>query len=124
MLRLFRARAWCLVTAILLAAGTTTAGFDELLHATGTAHDAACAPAIDLAHDASSHRVEAPDNAASGDGHCVACHLARTSRLGAQSASYGVHADEPRALVAAPATPFVVSAVLDSLPPRSPPTLA
>ena len=42
MLRVFRTRALCIVTALVLAVGTTTAAFDELLH-TGAAHDVACA---------------------------------------------------------------------------------
>ena len=46
MLRIFRARAWCVVTAAVLALATTTAAFDKALH-TGEAHDADCVPAPD-----------------------------------------------------------------------------
>jgi hypothetical protein len=124
MLRLFRNRAWCLVTAVLLALGTTTAAFDELLHASGRAHDTACVPVLDVAHDASSHRVDATDEGTGGEGHCLACHFARTPRHGAQPATHGHHVDEPRAVKPAVAVASVASAVLDNLPPRSPPQLS
>jgi hypothetical protein len=121
MLGLFRNRAWCLVTAVLLALGTTTAAFDELLHAAGRMHDLACVAAVDVAHDASSHRVSAPEPGHSGEGHCLACHFARTPRLGAQVATHGHHADEPRAIKPPVFVAPVAAAVLDNLPPRSPP---
>jgi mono/diheme cytochrome c family protein len=123
MLRLFRVRAWCWLTALVLAVGTSTAALDELLHA-GTAHDFACAPGVDVAHDASSHRFQARADSGGHDGHCVACHFARASRVGAQSASMGEHADEARAPQSVPTIGSARAAALDSLPPRSPPRLS
>ena len=123
MLRLFRARACCLVTALALAMGTTTAVFGELLHA-GTSHDAGCVATRDAAHDASSHRFKAPADEASSDDHCVGCHFARSPRIGGHALTHGEHVDE-----ACPPRPVAAigsarAAALDSLPPRSPPSLS
>lgn len=123
MLRLFRVRACCLATAVLLAVGTTTAAFEELLHA-GEAHDAACAPALLADHDASSHRVQTPDDTNDGAGHCVACHLARAPRLGTQSASLVGHVDNAAIPRPAPTIGSARAAALAGLPPRSPPPLS
>jgi hypothetical protein len=123
MLRLFRARAWCLITAIALAAGTTTAAFGELLHA-GASHDAGCAPTAASAHDASSHRVTSPADEGSAHDHCVGCHFARSLRIGAQSVIHGEHVDETRSLRPVAAIGSARAAALDSLPPRSPPRLS
>ncbi|MGH9349520.1 MAG: hypothetical protein ACRD26_19900 [Vicinamibacterales bacterium] len=123
MLRLFRVRSWCLVTAVVLAVGTTTAAFDELLHA-GASHDAPCVAPLDVAHDASSHRFQAPSSDASGKGHCVACHLARSPRIGAQPASVvclAVEARAPRPIMTIGAAR---AAALANLPSRSPPPLS
>ena len=123
MLQFFRVRACCLVTALVLAAGTTTTAFDTLLHA-GTAHDVACVPDVDVAHDASSHRVRPPGDAANPDHHCVGCHLARTPRLGPQTTSTGAHVEEASALRPMAAIGSARAAALDNLPPRSPPSVS
>jgi hypothetical protein len=120
MLRLFRARACCLITAVLLAAGTTTAAYDELLHA-WTSHDVACAPVSDVAHDASSHRVKAPGDPAPHDSHCVGCHLARAPRVGAQPASFAAHCEDVPLVRPVATIGSARAAALDNLPPRSPP---
>jgi hypothetical protein len=118
--RLVRSRACCLVTALLLAVGTVGAAVDELVHG-GGAHDAACVPVGDLAHDASGHAVEtAPDTADRHD-HCVGCHLARAPRVGAQRFSYAAHCGESAAPRPVPAIGSARAAALDNLPPRSPP---
>jgi hypothetical protein len=123
MLRLFRARGCCLLTALALAVGTTTAAFGELLHA-GPSHDVACAPAAGEAHDASSHRFKAPADEGSADEHCVGCHFARSPRIGAQSLSHSGHVDEACSLRPVAAIGSARAASLDSLPPRSPPSLS
>lgn len=120
MLRVFRARAWCVVTAAILAIATTTAAFDKALH-TGATHDVDCVQVVDVAHDGASHRVSATSDSTATDSHCIACHVARAPRLGAQSAStvgdvddLGMH--RPIASIGA-----VRPAALASLPARSPP---
>jgi hypothetical protein len=123
MLRLFRARACCLVTALALAVGTTTAALDELLHA-GTSHDAACVATIDGPHDASSHRFKAPADEGNSDGHCVGCHFARSPRIGGHSLTHIGHVDESCSLPPVAAIGSARAASLDSLPPRSPPSLS
>jgi hypothetical protein len=120
MLRLFRARATCVVTAVILTVGTTTAAFDKLLHA-GATHDVECVPGLDFAHDGSSHRFVAAQDSAGADSHCIACHVMRAPRLGAQSASAIGDADEadahrPIASIGAARPP-----ALANLPARSPP---
>ena len=123
MLRLFRARACCLVTALALAVGTSTAALGELLHA-GTSHDAGCVSLVDPSHDASSHRFKAPADERSADHHCVGCHFARAPRIGAQSVTHGEQVDEPCSLPPVAAIGSARAAALDSLPPRSPPSLS
>lgn len=123
MLRLFRARVCCFVTALALAVGTTTAALGELLHA-GTSHDAPCVGTIDAAHDASSHRFKAPADEGSSDDHCVGCHFARSPRIGGHSLTHGAHVDETCALPPLPAIGSARAAALDNLPPRSPPSLS
>ncbi|MGH8187225.1 MAG: hypothetical protein ACREUC_11730, partial [Steroidobacteraceae bacterium] len=93
MLRLFRTRAWCVVTAAVLAVGTTTAAFDKVLHAGGT-HDVDCVPGLDVAHDGASHRFSATTDSTGADSHCLACHVARAPRLGAQTASAAGDVDD------------------------------
>lgn len=122
MLAFFRVRMWCLVTAVVLAVGTTTAAFEELRH-TGTPHDAACARAVGASHDASKHRVEpAPASGDAQSDHCVACHLARAPRLGAQAASTGAHVQEGVAHRPIASIGAARPTALASLPSRSPPT--
>ena len=120
MMRLFRARACCLITAVLLTVGTTTAAYDELLHGGGS-HDVACAPASDVAHDAANHRVKAPADPAAHDTHCVGCHFARTPRVGAQPASYAPHSEDVAAVRPIEVIGSARAAALDNLPPRAPP---
>ena len=120
MLRLLRVRACCLIAALLVAAGTTSTAFDELLHA-GASHDIACVPVGDVGHDPSSHRVAAPEDDAAAHEHCVGCHLARAPRLGTQSVSYAGHIDETSSARPIAAIGSARAAALDSLPPRSPP---
>jgi hypothetical protein len=117
--RLFRARACGLITAVLLAAGTTSAALDQFLH--GTASHDACASLDDLGHDASTHRFDAPEGGPSPDGHCVGCHLARAPRAGAQAVSILGHAGETATLRPIAAIGSARAAALDGLPPRSPP---
>ena len=121
MLRLFRARACCLVTVIALASGTMAAACGELLHA-GRSHDAACVPGA--AHDASSHRYRAPADEGNTHDHCVGCHFARSPRIGAQSITHGGHRDEASPLRPVAALGSARAAALDNLPPRSPPSLS
>jgi hypothetical protein len=123
MLRLFRARVCCLVTALALAAGTTTAAFGELLHAS-TSHDAGCAPTGDAAHDASSHRFKAPADEGSSHDHCVGCHFARSLRIGAHPPIHGGHVDDACSLRPVAAIGSARAASLDNLPPRSPPSFS
>lgn len=120
MVRLFRARVFCLLTAGVLAFGTMTAALGELLHA-GTSHDLACSPAAELGHDAASHRFDAPDEPGAAGHHCLGCHLARWSRLGAQTTSYVGHVESGVSRRPAAAIGSARAAALDSLPPRSPP---
>jgi hypothetical protein len=92
MLRRFRARAWCLVMALCLAAGTTAASFDALLH-NDAGHDAACVPAIAVAHDASAHQVQdAGSNSDHSGSHCLACHWARSFRTDGVVVQFAAHA--------------------------------
>ena len=119
MLRLFRMRAWCLVAALLPVVGTTTAAFDELLHA-GASHDVACVSGS-APHDASSHRFKAPGGEAAADDHCVGCHLARAPRVGAQAATHAAHVAEASTPRPIAAIGSARAAALDSLPPRAPP---
>ena len=123
MLRLFRARAWCLITAIILAIGTTSTAFDELLHA-GTEHDIACLPVVDVAHDAANHRVNAPGDDGAADDHCVACHFARSPRAGPQPVGTSSHVRQTSPVRPITAIGSARAAALDNLPPRSPPRLA
>jgi hypothetical protein len=123
MLRLFRARACCALTAVVLAVATTTVALEELLHA-GSAHDVGCLAAADVGHDPSSHRFQAPTDERDSDTHCVACHLARAPRVGATVASAVGRADEGRAPRPIPAIGSARAAALASLPPRSPPRLS
>ena len=120
MLRLFRARISCLITAILLAAGTTTASFDEFLHA-GDSHDEACAPAGDFRHDASKHRIGAAKSSKDGSQHCVACHFARAPRLGAQSPLVAARSTEVRLQRPLRSIDGATSPHLSNLSGRSPP---
>lgn len=120
MLRLLRARACCLITALLLAAGTMGAALGELLH-DGAAHDVACVSVGDVPHDASSHRYRADTGPGGHHEHCVGCHLARAPRIGTHSVGVTGHADEGAALRPLAAIGSARSAALDSLPPRSPP---
>jgi hypothetical protein len=122
MVRRFRARLSCLLTAAVLALGTTATSLGELLHAAAP-HDLACAPAVDVAHDAASHRVEAPNASDAATHHCVACHLARAPRLGAQAATYVARVETGRTHRPAAAIGSARAASLDLLPPRSPPRL-
>jgi hypothetical protein len=122
MLRLFRARACCLLTTVILAVGTTATGMSELLHA-GTLHDPACVPSLDVVHDASTHRFRAAADEGGAEHHCIACHLARAPRLGSQSASGIVHVEAARPVRPIAAIGFVRAATLDNLPSRSPPRL-
>jgi hypothetical protein len=120
MLRLFRARGWCVVTAAILAVGSTTAAFDKVLHAGGT-HDVDCVTAPVVAHDGSSHRFASAADNAGADSHCIACHVARAPRLSAQPASAVGDVDDvgthhPIASIGAVRPP-----ALASLPARSPP---
>jgi len=125
MLRLFRGRALCIVTALVLAVGTTTAAFDKILHAGTSSHDVACAlPGFDAAHDGSSHRFTASADTSNGEGHCVACHIARAPRLSAQGVSVAGRGDEsdmdrPILSIGSARPP-----ALAGLPARSPPRLS
>jgi len=125
MLRFFRVRAWCLVTAVFLAAGTASASLDALLHV-GAAHDDACSPTVAGPHDASAHRIIAgsasdPDGAAS---HCLACHWARSFRIFTASTPAAPDLDARGTFGrAAPLDP-IVAPVLSHLAPRSPPHVA
>lgn len=123
MLRRLRARALRLLTAVALAAATTTVALEELVHA-GRAHDVACIAPADVRHDPSSHRFQAPADGREGDTHCVACHIARAPRVGAKVASALCHVGEGRAPRPIPAIGSARAAALASLPPRSPPSLA
>jgi hypothetical protein len=123
MLRLFRARACCLVATVVLSAGTISAAFDELVHV-GTSHDVACVSLGNVAHDASSHRFKASPDEANPDEHCVGCHLARAPRVGAQAPSYAGHGGEATSPRPIAAIGSARAAALDSLPPRSPPRLS
>jgi len=123
MLRLFRARAWCLITAVVLAIGTTSTAFQELLHA-GTPHDIACLPVVDVAHDAANHRVSARGDDVAAADHCVACHFARSPRLGPQWVAASGHIRETVPARPTAAIGSARAAALDNLPPRSPPRLA
>jgi hypothetical protein len=123
MLRLFRARVSCLLTAILLAASTTTASLDEFLHG-GDSHDPACATTAGFGHDASNHRIGAPQAAEDAPQHCVACHLARAPRLGAQSALVAAQTTESFVLRLHDSVDSASSAELSRVPGRSPPSLA
>jgi hypothetical protein len=122
MVRRFRARAWCLLTVAVLALGTTATSLGEALHAAAP-HDLACTPASDPAHDPSSHQVRAPLDADGASHHCVACHLARSPRTGAQQATHAARRETGIPLRPAAAIGSALSAALDLLPPRSPPRL-
>jgi hypothetical protein len=122
MVRRFRARLSCLLTAAVLTLGTTATSLGELLHAAAP-HDLACAPAVDVAHDAASHQVATPDTADPASHHCVACHLARSPRLGAQATSHVARAEAGRLHPPAAVIGSACAASLDLLPPRSPPRL-
>ncbi len=123
MLRLFRVRLWCLVTALFLGAGTSTATISELLHA-GTPHDADCASPLDIAHDASSHRVRSTTDAAGGVGHCFACHWARSFRIGTDPVSVTVRLDDAGDHALISSIGAVLAPPLLQLPARSPPRVA
>jgi hypothetical protein len=123
MLRLFRTRAWCVVTALVLAAGTTTTALDGLLH-TRAPHDAACVTTVEAPHDATSHRVAAVDAQGAHTGHCVACHLARTPRLNQHATSVAVLTDEAAGPRPTPSIGSIRASELARLPARSPPGLA
>lgn len=122
MVRLFRARAFCLIAAVLLTAGAATATSEELLHG-GRAHDVACASA-EATHDASSHRYDGPAEERGGDHHCVGCHFARSLRIGASVASVVAHEHERRLPRPIAAIGSVRSAALERIPSRSPPRLS
>lgn len=124
MLGVFRARACCLVTAVVLAASTATVTVGELLHA-GTAHDADCRPAAEPSHDAGSHRYEAvPTATPEADDHCLACHLARAPRVGAESAAPGVPGAEAVTRRLSDSADAALGPAVLVLQPRSPPGLA
>lgn len=123
MLRLFRVRACCLVTALFLAAGTTVASFDELLHA-GASHDAGCNSA-DVLHDAANHHVQAtPGSASHAPLHCVACHWARAPHLRGQAGLTAARADEFGFQPLIRSIGIALPAQISGISGRSPPRLA
>jgi hypothetical protein len=122
MLRLFRVRACCLVTALALAAGTAGASLDLLLHA-DAAHADACVP-MNVGHDASAHRIQAAGSSDTHATHCVACHWARSLRLRAESAAPAHRPDESGPRRVAQTIGVVSAPALAHLPPRSPPQFA
>jgi len=124
MLRLFRARVWCLATALALTLGTTTASFEALLHVDG-AHDDACAATFAGPHDASAHRIRAasPDHDGAAT-HCLACHWARSFRFFTASVPAPPNVDEPGTPRLASNFAPTVAPALANLAPRSPPAVA
>lgn len=122
MMRLFRVRACCLVTALVLAVGTAGASMAALLHEGGS-HDPGCAPRADAPHHAGAHpflgpSADAPDANAE---HCVACHWARAFRLGTHSEPVAAPvpaAGAPQAPANADEWP---APALASVPARAPP---
>jgi len=123
MLRIFRARVCCLVTSLVLAIGTTTASLDQFVHA-GDSHDGGYASVV-TKHDAARHQVRAaqPSNDDASE-HCVACHLARAPRSGAQATAIALRGGETLATAPVYSVGFPSSAALSRVPGRSPPRLA
>ena len=121
MLRIFRARVWCLSAAISLLVGTASTSVEMLVHG-GDVHDPCCAPAA-VEHDESAHRYQAARGSASApDGHhCLACHWARWFRLEGSVAAAAARLDD--AGIHAPLRTIgrIRPAALTGLPARSPP---
>jgi hypothetical protein len=89
----------------------------------GGGHDPDCDPAV-LLHDASQHRMtEATSNDDVHADHCVACHLFRSSRLGAAWRFVPQAVDSNR-LALHIASGVVISCAAVPLPARAPPALA
>jgi hypothetical protein len=125
MLRVFRIRAWCLVTALCLTVGTASASLEVLLHG-DRAHDDACAPVMAGPHDASAHHFQdsSSDDRDPNGTHCLACHWARSFRIFTASTPAAPNLQQDGApCVAVHAAPLVAP-VLAHLAPRSPPASA
>jgi hypothetical protein len=126
MLRFFRVRAWCLAIAAFLALGTAGTSLEVLLHGEAAHHTDPCAAPVIVGHDVSAHQITAtPDSAADESAaHCVACHLARTLRLRAESASLISRGDDGRTFRVPTCIGAARAAALEHLQPRSPPRVA
>jgi hypothetical protein len=124
MLRFFRARAWCLVTCVCLAAGTASASLDAVLHL-DAAHADACTPTAVGPHDASAHRITSPsDDDRDAAGHCLACHWARSFRVFTACTPAAAHLAVRSTFRRTAGLEPIVAPVLAHLAPRSPPQLA
>ena len=120
MLRLLRVRAWCLATALSLAAGTAGASFEALLHG-GDVHDPCCPPVV--RHDETAHRYRAADAPVQApDGHhCLACHWARWFRLDGVATAVAARLDDAGAHAPLQTIGRILPAAPTGLPARSPP---
>jgi len=120
MLRLFRVRAACLATTVLLAVGTVGASLESLSHV-DAAHADACLT-VSAAHDASAHRIGAgSDPHEGGTPHCLACHWARSLRFGVEAIADAGRPDDSFTLTAARTARCAPAPVRSNLQPRSPP---
>jgi len=125
MLRFFRVRALCLATAVFLVVGTAGGSLELVLHGDAAHHGDPCVRIV-VQHDESAHRFTASTGDRSPDTatHCVACHLARTPRLGTVAAAFAPRLDEPQLLRAVTFTGPTLAPALAHRHPRSPPRVA
>jgi hypothetical protein len=119
MLHWFRVRASRI--AALATVALVTAGGSSVVSHQDDCHDAACHP-IAVEHDASAHRITAPDAADSHAPHCLACHWARSFRPRPESRVLPTPAAEPGITIHVEYFTAAVSAPAAQPPLRSPPS--
>jgi hypothetical protein len=126
MLRIFRVRAWCLATALSIATGTAGTSLDLLLHDDTAHHADPCIGAPPAVHHAASHVITArdADPADEANAHCVACHLARATRLRAETDTFAARPEDASKLRGPTSIGVALAPPLANLQPRSPPRAA
>jgi hypothetical protein len=99
LLRKARKRAWSTAVLVLVSFLSTTASQAIGGHGVGE-HDLECAPAVELSHDESAHRLSGP---AAGESnhplHCLVCHWARSFRPSPDSVRHNAPILEAHAAV-------------------------